>query len=198
MNVARMNAENSILLVIDVQEKLLVKMPDVPSLVRDVAFLIDAARLVDVPVMATEQYPRGLGATHPELKKRLSPDLPAKMTFSSCGAPGVLDAIRKANRPNVVLGGMETHVCVMQTALDLLANGLNVFLPADALQARSYSDHDLALRRLERAGATITSAEATVFEWIGTADHPQFKAVSKMIQERMSAMAASRTQACSR
>jgi nicotinamidase-related amidase len=188
MSIARQTALNSTLLVVDVQDKLLVKMPNPSALVRDVAFLIDVARSVQVPVMATEQYPKGLGPTAGELQKRLAARLPAKMTFSCCGAPGLLAAIRASGRPNVVLAGMETHVCIMQTALDLLSEGLTVFLPSDALQARFQSDHDVALRRMERAGAVVTSVEATAFEWLGSAEHPQFKTVSKMIQERMAAL----------
>ena len=189
MNIPRLTAHNSTLLVIDVQDKLLVKMPDAPALVRDVAFLIDVARLLQIPIAATEQYPKGLGPTNAELTRRLAMEMPSKVTFSSCGAPGVLANLRNSHKSNVVLAGMETHVCVLQTALDLLAAGFNVFLPVDALQARSRFDHDVALRRLERLGAVVTSVEATAFEWLGTADHPQFKTVSKMIQERMAAIA---------
>lgn len=188
MPAPRLLADDSTLLVIDVQEKLLVKMPDAAGLVRDVGFLIDAATLLRVPVVATEQYPKGLGPTAPDLARRLPPNLPAKLSFSCCGAAGLLDGLRASGRPNVVLAGMETHVCVMQTALDLLAAGLTVFLPVDALQARFRLDHDLALRRLESAGAVTTTAEAVAFEWMRGADHPQFKAVSKLIQERMGKM----------
>jgi nicotinamidase-related amidase len=87
-------------------------------------------------------------------------------------------------RPSVVLAGMETHVCVAQTALDLLHAGLHVFLPVDALAARSAVDHDAALRRLEQAGAVPTTAEAIAFEWVADAAHPQFKAISKLIIDR--------------
>ena len=190
MNSARLTVLNSTLLVIDVQDKLLVKMPDPSGLVRDVAFLIDVARLLQVPVVATEQYPKGLGPTNAELMRRLAANLPSKMTFSCGGAPGLLADLRSAARPQVVLAGMETHVCVLQTALDLLAEGFRVFLPVDALQARYPLDHDMALRRAERSGAILTTVEATAFEWLGTADHPQFKTISKMIQERMTAMLA--------
>lgn len=191
MNIPRLTALNSTLLVIDVQDKLLVKMPDPSALVRDVAFLIDVARLAQVPVVATEQYPKGLGPTHVELAKRLPANLPAKLTFSCCGAPELLANLHASGRPQVVLAGMESHVCVLQTALDLLADGLGVFLPVDALQARQRSDHDVAVRRLEKLGAVVTSVEATAFEWLGSAEHPQFKTVSKMIQERMAAIGAS-------
>ncbi len=188
MQLSRLSASDSILLVIDVQDKLLVKMPDAPGLIRDVGFLIDAARLVEVPVFATEQYPKGLGPTTPEIARRLPAGLPAKLSFSSCGATGLLAALRTSARSNIILAGMETHVCVLHTALDLLGEGFQVFLPADGLQSRFRIDHDVALRRLENAGATLSTVEATAFEWLGGSDHPQFKAVSKLIQERMSAL----------
>ena len=181
----RLTSLNSSLLVIDVQDKLLVKMPDAAGLVRDVAFLIDTAKLLQIPVSATEQYPKGLGPTTAQLACRLPSNPPAKVAFSSCGAAGVLTDLRASGRKNVVLAGMESHVCVLQTALDLLDEGFGVFLPVDALQSRFRADHDIAMRRLERADAVLTTVETTAFEWLGGADHPQFKVVSKMIQERM-------------
>jgi nicotinamidase-related amidase len=181
----RLTALNSALLVVDVQDKLLAVMPDAAGLVRDVGFLLDAARLVQVPARATEQYPQGLGPTNAELAHRLPAERPAKVAFSCCGAPGLLTDLRRLGRPNVVVAGMETHVCVLHTTLDLLAEGLQVFVPVDAVQSRFRIDHDTALGRLDRAGAVLTTVEAVAFEWLGGSDHPQFKAVSKLIQERM-------------
>lgn len=181
----RLSALNSALLVVDVQDRLLAVMPDAPGLVRDVGFLLDVANLLKVPALATEQYPQGLGPTNAELVRRLPPERAAKVAFSSCGAPGLLAELRRLGRSNVVVAGMETHVCVLHTTLDLLAEGLQVFLPVDAVQSRFRTDHDAALRRLERAGAIPTTAETVAFEWLGGSDHPQFKAVSKLIQERM-------------
>jgi nicotinamidase-related amidase len=184
MSAHRLRAAESVLLIIDVQEKLLAHMPDAHGLVRNVGFLIDVAQLLTIPVRATEQYPRGLGPTIGELARRLPEDRPAKTAFSACGAPGVISELRAAGRSSVVLAGMETHVCVLQTALDLLTAGLHVFLPADATSSRFPIDHDTALRRLESAGAVLTTAETTAFEWLGGAEHPQFKAVSKLIKAR--------------
>src|SRR5262249_27736361 len=115
---------------------------------------------------------------------RLPADRPTKVAFSSCGAPGVLADLRASGRPNVVLAGMETHVCVLHTALDLLAAGFHVFLPVDALASRFRTDHDTALHRLETAGPVRPTAEATAFEWLSGADHPHFKAVSALIKVR--------------
>jgi nicotinamidase-related amidase len=179
----RMSAEDTALLVIDVQEKLLPKIQGADALVRNIAFLVDAAGLVGMPVLATEQYPKGLGATVGELARRLPPR-PDKVAFSCCAVPAVIEALNRG-RPKVVLAGIESHVCVLQTGLDLLAAGHRVFVAADAVGSRYALDHELALRRLEKAGAVLTTSEACVFEWVGGADHPQFKKISALVQERM-------------
>src|SRR5688572_5578738 len=116
----KMSAADTALLVIDVQEKLIPKIQSASALIRNIAFLIDGARLIGLPVFATEQYPKGLGPTVPELAKRL-PERPDKVAFSSCACTSVVDGLRRGARPKVVLAGIESHVCVMQTALDLLA-----------------------------------------------------------------------------
>jgi nicotinamidase-related amidase len=183
----QMTAGDTGLLVIDVQEKLVAKIPAADALVRNIAFLVDGARLLNLPVQATEQYPKGLGPTVAELARRL-PVRPDKLDFSCCAVPGVVDSLHRAARPKVVLAGIETHVCVQKTALDLLAQGFRVYLPIDAVASRYAVDHEVALRRLEHAGAVLTTSETAVFEWVGGADHPQFKAVSKLVQERMQSL----------
>lgn len=177
----RLSADNTALVVIDIQHKLLAKIPTAAALVRNAAFVLDAAQLLEIPVFATEQYPKGLGPTAAEIARRLPVPIPTKTAFSCCGADTFLEQLEMARRPNVVLVGMETHVCVSQTAFDLLAAGLNVFLPVDALAARGAIDHDTALRRLELSGAVPTTAEAVAFEWVRDAAHPQFKAISKLV-----------------
>ena len=181
--VRRLRADNSVLVAIDIQDKLLVKIPTAAALVKNAGFMLDVAVVLEVPVRATEQYPKGLGLTTPEIARRLPATLPSKTTFSCCGAGTFLEELEMLGHRNVVLIGMETHVCVAQTALDLLEAGLHVFLPVDALAARSAIDHDVALRRLEQAGAVPTTTEAVAFEWMGDAKHPQFKAVSKLVIE---------------
>jgi nicotinamidase-related amidase len=182
-----MSAADTGLLVIDVQEKLVAKIPGAAALVRDIGFLIDAARLLDMPVQATEQYPRGLGPTVADLARRL-PERPDKTAFSSCAAPGVVETFRRAARPKVVLAGIEAHVCVLNTALDLLALGFRVYVAADAVASRYPIDREFALRRLEQAGAILTTAEACAFEWVGGSGHPRFKALSALVQQRMQAI----------
>src|SRR5207253_2128054 len=136
------------------------------------------------PVQATEQYPKGLGPTVAELAQRV-PERPDKTAFSCCAIPSVVETFRRAARPKIVLAGIETHVCVLHTALDLLTEGFRVFIAVDAVSSRYVVDHDTALRRLELAGAILTTAETCVFEWVGDASHPQFKAISQLVQERM-------------
>jgi nicotinamidase-related amidase len=180
----QMSAVDTGLLVIDVQEKLVPKLFDPAPLVHNIAFLLDAARLLSMPVECTEQYPRGLGATVPELAAKL-PQRPDKVAFSCCAVPSVVQTFHREARPKIVLCGIETHVCVLHTALDLLALDFRVFIAVDAVGSRSRIDHEVALSRLERAGAILTTSEMCVFEWIGGAGHPQFKAISRLIQDRM-------------
>src|SRR5438067_11988486 len=180
----KMTAADTALLVVDVQEKLMVKIPSAGDVVRNTAFLIDAANTLGLPVAATEQYPKGLGPTVPELARRL-PERPDKLAFSCCAVPAVVEGFRRAARPKILLAGIETHVCVLQTALDLLALDFRVFIAADAVASRYAVDREFALRRLERAGAIVTTSETAVFEWVGGAGSPQFKEMSRLVQERM-------------
>jgi nicotinamidase-related amidase len=183
----QMSAADTGLLVIDMQEKLLPLIFDSNALVRNVSFLIDAARLLGMTVQATEQYPRGLGPTVPDLAARL-PHRPEKTAFSGCAIPEVAETFHREARPKVVVAGIETHVCVLNTALDLLAADFRVFLPVDAVGSRYRLDHDVALHRLEQAGAVLTTAEGCVFEWIGGSGHPRFKEISRLVQDRMKAI----------
>ena len=183
-HVNQMSALDTGLLVIDVQEKLLPFIPDAKALVGNIAFLIEAARLLDMTVQATEQYPRGLGPTVPELAAKL-PTRSDKTSFSGCGVASVVETFHREARPKVVLCGIETHVCVLNTALDLLALDFRVYVAVDAVSARYRVDHEVALRRLERLGVTLTTSEGCVFEWIAGAGHPRFKEISRLVQDRM-------------
>ena len=155
MMAPRLSALDTFLLVIDVQDKLLVKMPDPGSLVRDVAFLMDVAKLLQVPVTATEQYPKGAGADHCRTgARRLPPNVAQKSAFSGCALlPGILPGLQDSGRTNIVLTGMETYVCIMHTAFDLLAAGMTVFVPVDAGGlSLSHRSRRGACDELEKAG----------------------------------------------
>jgi nicotinamidase-related amidase len=186
-NTRKLSANTSVLVLVDVQDKLLAKIPKADRLVRNAGFLLDVAKLVQVSVRATEQYPKGLGPTTTELSTRLAQPPLAKTAFSCCGAGTFLEELKMSQKPDIVLAGMETHVCVAQTALDLLAAGLHVFLPVDALASQATIDHETALRRLEHAGAVVTTSEAVAFEWVADAAHPGFKAFSRMVVDRATA-----------
>lgn len=178
---ARLTPADSGLLIIDVQEKLLPLIPGVPRLLLNLSFLLDAARILGVPTMATEQYPKGLGPTHKSLLDRLPAELPDKVVFS-CAIPEIIDSF--ATRSSLVLAGIEAHVCVMQSALDMIARDKKVFVVADAVASRDTFDRDIALRRLEANGATLVTVETVAFEWLGTSASPAFKSISALVQER--------------
>jgi nicotinamidase-related amidase len=184
----KLSPTDTAILVIDVQEKLMPLIPDATVIIRNIAFLIDAAGLLKLPVLATEQYPKGLGSTVPELAKRL-PHRPDKVAFSCCAIPSVVETLHREARPKVVLCGIESHVCVLNTALDLLATDFRVYLAVDAIGCRYRIDHDFAMRRLEKAGAILTTSECVAFECTGGASNPAFKGISALVQERMKAMA---------
>lgn len=183
--VPRLNAADSVLVVVDVQDKLLAAVPTATSLVASVGFLLDVANLLEIPARNAEHYPKGLGPTHAEIARRLPPDPPAKTAFSLCGAAGFQDALDALGRRTAVVVGMEAHVCAAMTALDLLAADYTVFVPVDAVASRFAVDAETALRRLDKAGAILTTAEAVAFEWMRDATHPHFKAISKLVVSRV-------------
>ncbi len=176
-----MSTGDTALLVIDVQEKLIGAIADHQRIVWNISRLIDGAQLLGVPVLATEQYPRGLGHTVAELAQRLEA-IPDKVMFScrECAEP--ILALRDRGVRRILLTGIETHVCIAQSALDLMAAGFRVYLPVDALGARGLLDHQTALGRLDSAGATLTSTEAALFEWCEQAGTPEFKKISELVK----------------
>ncbi|MFO0809690.1 MAG: isochorismatase family protein [Gemmataceae bacterium] len=180
----RLTATETTVLVVDVQTKLLPLIGRAPDLLRDIKFLLEVAQALDVPVLATEQYPQGLGPTAPEIADLLPAGRPAKVDFSCGAVPEVALRLRELQRPTVLLVGIETAVCVLQTALDLLEQGFHVAVAVDAVAGRYDLDHDLALRRMERAGVLLTTVETTAFEWLGSSAAPQFKVVSRLVQDR--------------
>ena len=177
----------SAVLVVDVQEKLMVKIPSAETLIRNSAFLLDVAKLLNVETAATEQYPKGLGPTVAALAQRV-PMRPEKLGFSCCAVPQLAEGFGARGRTKIVLVGIETHVCVLNTALDLLAANFHVYLCVDALGSRCAADHDAALMRMTQAGAIPTTVETCAFEWMGGSNHPAFKQVSALVQERMKAL----------
>ena len=173
------DARNSALLVVDVQGRLVPAIAGWQSLLDQVVWLIRVARTLEIPVMACEQYPQGLGPTHPAVAAEL-PDgcIASKLHFSAvAGACHGLD--RPGGPGQLVVCGMETHVCVLQTVMELLAAGKQVFVVEEAVGSRRESDKALALARMREAGASIVSREMVAFEWLRRADSEVFRQVSK-------------------
>lgn len=177
-----MSRSDTGLLVIDLQVKLLGAIPQGEAIVRRTAQLIEGAKILGIPVLATEQYPKGLGPTHPELISKLNPPL-EKLDFSCAALEGVLSFFEERKLKKILLAGIETHVCVLQTALDLLALGFEVFGAVDAMGSRFAQDHDWGLHRMGKAGGVLTTAEAALFEWTEKAGSPEFKQISQLVKE---------------
>lgn len=176
-----MSRHDTALLIVDVQSKLLSLIPDHQQLVFNLGRLIDAAKLFQIPVVGTEQYPQGLGATESTLATRL-PQLPSKTRFSCLECGDLFTQLAAQQRVKIMVVGIETHVCVQQTVLDLLSERFEVYVAVDGVGSRFPLDRSVALNRMELAGATLTTTEATLFEWCETASDPQFKAISALVK----------------
>jgi len=172
------DAESSSLLVVDVQDKLLHHVDGWQTLLQNVIWLVRVANRIGVPVMATEQYPKGLGHTNMELAKEFPEGVTAEKVHFSCAAARCLPGIPGSERPQVVICGMESHVCVMQTAIELREQNKAVFVVADSVGSRNSADKDVALERMRDHGIEIVSREMVAFEWLRKAGTPLFKEVS--------------------
>src|SRR5581483_2277252 len=177
-----MSALDTSLLVVDVQEKLMPLIPGQKRIIWNIRRLIDGARILKLPVLATEQYPKGLGPTVPELAGLIE-SAPSKLAFSCLGCDELASKLDESQRSKVLVSGIEAHVCVQQTTLDLLAAGYRVYLAADALGARFPLDYEITLKRMESSGATLTTTEAALFEWCQAAGTPEFKQISALVRE---------------
>lgn len=178
-----MSRHDTALLVVDVQTKLMPLVQRGQAIIDNIARLIRAARLLHVPVLATEQYPQGLGPTVPELAALLDAP-PAKRAFS-CGECGeTFEALLARDVHKVLVTGIEAHVCVQQTVFDLMTAGFRVYVAVDAIGSRYEIDYQTALRRMDSGGATLTTAEAAMFEWCETSAAPEFKQLSQLVQQR--------------
>jgi nicotinamidase-related amidase len=175
-----MSAESSVLLLIDLQERLMPVIHDHEAVVARTLRLAEAAQLLDVPIRATEQNPAGLGPTVAPLAAYPQAVL-AKTTFSAAGDPGYA-ALIPAGTAEVVVAGCEAHVCVLQTVLALLGPGRRVFVAADAVGSRDPADKAVALDRASRHGAEIVTSEMVLFEWLRDSRHPKFREVQKLLK----------------
>ena len=182
----KLDAENAVLVVIDIQERLVPAMPqDVYLRLRDsVGMLISGAGLLGVPVVTTEQYPQGIGHTVPELAEACNGTVVEKVSFGCCGEPNFMAALKETGRTQVIITGMETHVCVYQTVLGLLEEGYHVHLVRDAICSRYKTDYLAGVANASQAGAVVTTVETVLFQMLQKSTHEQFRAISKLIKER--------------
>lgn len=184
-----MRADRSVLVLVDYQERLMPAVADAAQVLRRAGFLAQVAGLLEVPVVVTEQNPDRLGRTVPPVADLL-PEAAVidKMAFGACDG-GLDDALARLGHDtaghelDAVVAGCEAHVCVLQTALGILDADRRVWVVADASGSRHQADRDAAYDRLRHAGATVVTAEMVAFEWLGTAAHPRFKDVSRLVKE---------------
>lgn len=182
--VTKLSRESAALAVIDMQEAFRTVIPDFGEVASRISKAVEGARLLEVPVIVTEQYPKGLKHTAEEIIARMPAELKPieKSCFSSCGAEDFLSQLISRNIKQVLVCGIEAHICVLQTSLDLLERGFGVFLLRDCITSRDSRNKEVALARLSQAGAIDSTLEMALFEMMRTADSPQFKAIQKLIK----------------
>jgi len=179
---------NTALVLMDVQEKLAAVMAQREAVVARMGLLVELVKLFGLPVIVTEQYPQGLGRTLPELAHRLPSYKPIeKLHFNGCKVDAFVQTLRRASVKRIILAGMEAHVCVLQTSLDLVYRGYEVHVPADAVCSRNLQDWQVALRLMERGGVAITTVETVIFQLLGQAGTPEFKKMLRLLKEAPSA-----------
>jgi nicotinamidase-related amidase len=183
MNRFFLSADDAVLVIVDIQERLVSAMPAKETVMMNTLHLIELAKLLTLPVLLSEQYPKGLGRTIPEIQEALSACQPIEKMAFSCGQePRFLTALEGLKRRTILLTGMETHVCVLQTALDLMHAGYTVHLVRDAVCSRSEQNWQAGLEFMRDAGAVITCTETVLFQLLKVAGTDAFKAISRRIK----------------
>ena len=177
-----LNKETTALLVIDVQEKLMPVIHNNELILANVNRLIKGAAILHLPLIVTEQYPKGLGNTCKEVELPENADITEKMCFSCMQSSDVMNKLQKLNVTSLILCGVESHICVFKTALEALENGYEVHVVADAISSRTTDNKIIALDRLKHAGAYIVSTEMILFQLIDEAGTDEFKAISRLIK----------------
>ena len=177
----RILKENSLLLIIDVQEKLYDHMENAATLSASILTLLQGAEALGVPVAAARQYPQGLGDTIEALRPHIKEHYD-KITFSCCGNSELLSRLSETNCKSVIIAGIEAHVCVLQTVIDLKAAGYLPVVVVDAISSRRRQDYDIALRRMEAEGALLATVESILFELCRESGSAAFKAISRLVK----------------
>ena len=175
--------EKTTLLIIDIQEKILPVINEIENVILNTLKLINGFKVMNIPIFYTEQYPKGLGSTEKRIKEALeNSEAIQKMSFSCSGAGDLFNELKNKNISQVVVCGIESHVCVQQTVLDLIANGFQVDVAADAVSSRRKFDFEMALNRMRTNGAEVTTTESILFELLNVCGTDEFKAVSKIVK----------------
>ena len=174
--------DNTALVVVDVQAKLMAFIHENDQLVDSLRRIIMGAKAFGLPIIWAEQNPEGLAPTVDEVAELLPGEPIVKMTMSCCGEEAFVDALGSLGRKQILLTGIESHVCVYQTGRDLLAAGYEVYVVADAVSSRTPANRQIGLDALTRAGAHTTSVEMALFELMATAEHPAFKQILKIVK----------------
>lgn len=179
----RIQSCSTISMVVDIQERLLPHIQNHEELLKNVLILIQGLEILEIPTVLNEQYPKGLGATVPEILEHLKNVQPfEKVTFSCCGNSETHQHVLKAKKSSAIVFGIETHVCVMQTCLDLLSNNITPILVTDCVGSRKQKDHDVAIMRLVQSGVVPVTYESLLFELCKTSLHPRFKEISALVK----------------
>jgi len=174
--------ENAVLVFIDVQGRLAELVDGADALFKNLRRLLEGMKALEIPVIVTEQIPEKLGATRDEFQPFIAEPPVAKSTFSCCGEPVFCKTMENLKQTQVILCGIETHVCIYQTAMDLLAAGYEVQVVTDAVSSRDPANKTLALRRMEAEGVKLTGTEMLLFELLGDAKSQQFKCILQIIK----------------
>ncbi len=176
--IPRLRSTNTALVLIDLQERLLPAIHEQDRVISNTRLLLRAAKVLDLPVVMTTQYLKGLGPTHADVAELAPAVTPFdKLTFSCFGSPGFMQAVAATERDTLLLCGVEAHICVLQTGLDALAAGYQVHVLVDATSSRTAQNADIGRRRLELAGAVLSSTEMAIYELLGASGTPAFKAL---------------------
>lgn len=179
----KLRAEDSVVVVVDVQPKFMEGCLDYEKTLGRIKFLVESANRLEIPVVATVQYPEKMGGTEEDLDAMIEGPALAKLSFSCCGNEDFLMRIKNSGAMQVILVGCETHICICQTALDLLSVGLEVYLAMDAITSRSTEASKITVKRLRDAGAWMVHTESAVYEWMDAAGTDEFKDVLKIVKK---------------
>lgn len=178
----------SLLFIVDIQERLTLAMPGkvIKRVLKNTSLLAQCANLLDIPIIVSEQNSKSLGGTErsilPHIQIKNSKYIFNKTTFSVVNDANIMAAIEMKNKPQIILVGMEAHICILQTAVDLMVKGYTVFVAEDSICSRSLENYQNALSRIKQLGITTTCAESIIFEWLGNSQNPKFKEIQAIIK----------------